>query len=48
MNDPSSPFEHSSSFEPGEASGAVRLGKFEAHYEELFAEVIEDGVITPE
>ncbi len=48
MIDPSSPFEHSSSFEPGEASGAVRLGKFEAHYEELFAEVIEDGVITPE
>lgn len=48
MNDASSPFEHSSSFEAGEASGAVRLGKFEAHYEELFAEVIEDGVITPD
>jgi hypothetical protein len=26
----------------------VRLGKFETHYEELFAEAIEDGVITTE
>ena len=39
-------FEHGGSFEQGEISGNVRLGKFEAHYEELFAEALEDGVIT--
>ncbi len=39
-------FEHGSGFEQGEVGGNVRLGKFEAHYEEIFAEVIEDGVIT--
>ena len=36
------------SFEQGELAGHVTLGKFEAHYEEIFAEVIEDGVITLE
>jgi hypothetical protein len=40
------------SFEPefaqGEVSGQLTLGKFQAHYEELFAEVIEDGIITAE
>jgi hypothetical protein len=41
-------FEHDAHFEAGEVSGHLRLGKFEAHYEELFAEVIEDGVITTE
>jgi hypothetical protein len=41
-------FEHEDKFEQGELSGALRLGKFEVHYEELFAEVIEDGVITLE
>lgn len=41
-------FEHSDGFEQGELAAQVRLGKFEAHYEEIFAEVIEDGVITPE
>ena len=41
-------FEHSASFEQGEVSGNVTLGKLEAHYEELFAEAIEDGVITVE
>jgi hypothetical protein len=41
-------FEHEDRFEQGELSGALRLGKFEVHYEELFAEVIEDGVITLE
>lgn len=35
-------------FSQGELSGEVKLGKFQGHYEELFAEVIEDGVITPE
>ncbi len=41
-------FEHAEDFEQGELAGQVTLGKFEAHYEEIFAEVIEDGVITPE
>jgi hypothetical protein len=39
-------FEHHEGFAPGELSGRVTLGKFEANYEELFAEAIEDGVIT--
>jgi hypothetical protein len=41
-------FEHAAEFEQGEVSGNLTLGKLEAHYEELFAEVIEDGVITAE
>jgi hypothetical protein len=41
-------FEHGEGFEQGELAGQVRLGKFESHYEEIFAEVIEDGVITLE
>ncbi|MFO0551259.1 MAG: hypothetical protein U0271_22915 [Polyangiaceae bacterium] len=41
-------FEHGGNFEQGEIAGNVRLGKFEAHYEELFAEALEDGVITAE
>lgn len=41
-------FEHAEGFEQGEQAAQVRLGKFEAHYEEIFAEVIEDGVITTE
>ena len=41
-------FEHQQGFTPGELAGQVHLGKHQAHYEELFAEVIEDGVITPE
>src|SRR5580692_3138696 len=41
-------FEHGEGFEQGELAGQVRLGKFESHYEEIFAEVIEDGVITVE
>lgn len=50
MSDPVdvAPFEHTSSFEPGEIVGGVGLGKFEAMYSELFAEVIDDGVITAE
>src|SRR5207237_7232633 len=36
-------FEHSAGFERGETSGDLRLGKLEMMYEELFAEVIEDG-----
>lgn len=41
-------FQHPGNFEQGELTGNVRLGKFEAHYEELFAEALEDGVITTE
>lgn len=41
-------FEHSAGFERGETSGDLRLGKLEMMYEELFAEVIEDGIITQE
>ncbi|CAN5813828.1 hypothetical protein BH09MYX1_BH09MYX1_45910 [soil metagenome] len=41
-------FEHQASFERGETSGNIQLGKLEMMYEELFAEVIEDGVITQE
>jgi hypothetical protein len=44
----SDPFVTDQSFEQGEVSGQVRLGRFEAEYEELFAEALEDGVITPE
>ena len=32
-----------SEFEAGEVSGNVQLGRLESYYEELFAEVIEDG-----
>jgi hypothetical protein len=41
-------FEHAEGYEQGELAGHVTLGKFESHYEEIFAEVIEDGVITVE
>ncbi len=41
-------FSHAQSFEQGELSGNVRLGKFEAQYEELFAVAYEDGIITVE
>jgi len=35
-------------FQPGAPSGGLGLGVLEAQYEELFAEVLEDGVITEE
>ncbi|HQP37960.1 MAG TPA: hypothetical protein PLI95_22410 [Polyangiaceae bacterium] len=41
-------FEVGAQFEAGEVSGNLQVGKFEAYYEELFAEVIEDGIITAE
>jgi hypothetical protein len=41
-------FEHIAGFVPGEISGALGLGPLEQQYEELFAEVLEDGVITAE
>jgi hypothetical protein len=46
MNDAT--FEHSQRFSLGEITGNMRLGKLEAMYEELYAEVIEDGIITQE
>jgi hypothetical protein len=41
-------FDVEPTFDRGQLSGNVRLGELEAHYEALFAEVIEDGVITPQ
>lgn len=41
-------FEHSASFDAGQVGGHVHVGRFEAAYEQLFAEVLEDGVITAE
>lgn len=41
-------FEHEKGFEAGAVSGNVHLGRLEGYYEELFAEVIEDGIITTE
>ncbi len=48
MSDQDFTFQYGAGFEAGEVSGNVRLGKFEAYYEALFAEVIEDGIITPQ
>jgi hypothetical protein len=48
MSETEATFQHEPSFEAGEIGGTIRHGKFEAMYEELFAEVIEDGVITQE
>jgi hypothetical protein len=41
-------FRHEQGFEAGAVSGNVQLGRLEGYYEELFAEVIEDGIITTE
>lgn len=48
MSETEAVFEHQASFEAGEIGGNMRHGKLEAMYEELFAEVIEDGIITQE
>src|ERR1700722_11939670 len=48
MTSPDTSFEHTASFVPGEISGSVGLGKLEAVYSELFADAIDDGVITAE
>ncbi|MEO6419187.1 MAG: hypothetical protein ABIP39_07260, partial [Polyangiaceae bacterium] len=48
MSDADVSFEQAAGFEQGEISGHVRLGKLESCYEELFADVIDDGVITTE
>ena len=46
MSEPT--FQHDASFTRGAETGAVQLGRFETMYEELFAEAMEDGVITLE
>src|SRR5882672_10648584 len=48
MSEVNPSFQYGQGFEHGEVSGNLRLGKLESYYEELFAEVIEDGVITTE
>src|SRR6186713_28695 len=39
-------FELGEGFDPGEIAGGLGLGPLETQYEELFAEALEDGVIT--
>jgi hypothetical protein len=41
-------FEHGAGFVAGEVSGGFGLGPLESQYEELFADALADGVITPE
>jgi hypothetical protein len=41
-------FEHAAGFAAAEVSGGFGLGPLETQYEELFAEVLEDGIITAE
>ncbi len=41
-------FDLGATFLPGEISGSLGLGPLEAQYEELFADVLADGVITAE
>ena len=45
--DPSA-FAHGEGFARGEVAGGLELGPLETQYQELFAEVLEDGVITSE
>lgn len=47
-HEPTGGFEHGSDFAPGEVSGGLTLGPLETQYQELFAEVLEDGIITSE
>ena len=48
MSEDARAFEHSAAFTPAELSGALGLGPLEAQYQELFADALEDGVITTE
>jgi hypothetical protein len=41
-------FEHGEGFAAAEVAGGFGLGPLETQYEELFAEVLEDGIITAE
>lgn len=45
---PSTGFELSTEFIAGERSGGLELGPFASQYQELFADALEDGVITAE
>src|SRR5689334_12219419 len=45
---PEGSFEHGADFSRGEVSGGLTLGPLETQYQELFAEVLEDGIITSE
>src|SRR5688572_4138131 len=45
---PGTDFALADDFQLGSVSGGIGLGVLEAQYEELFAEVLEDGVITEE
>jgi hypothetical protein len=47
-NDEAGAFQHGAGFSQGELSGGLGLGPLEMQYEELFAEALEDGVITAE
>ena len=40
-------FEHDASFTPGERVSSLGLGELEQRYQQLFADVLADGVITP-
>ncbi len=44
----SSGFDLGGGFAVGQASGGLDLGPFASHYQELFADALEDGVITTE
>lgn len=48
MSDEQHAFEHPEDFRPSAPSGGLGLGILESQYQELFAEALEDGVITPE
>jgi hypothetical protein len=41
-------FELGRGFDKGKVSGGIELGPYAAHYSELFADALEDGVITAE
>lgn len=43
-----SEFEHAEGFRAGEVAGGLALGPLETAYEELFADALEDGIITSE
>lgn len=48
MSDHQDAFEHPDDFRPSVPSGGIGLGVLESQYQELFAEALEDGVITAE
>jgi len=48
VSEEGSAFAHGTGFTAGEVAGGFALGPLELQYEELFAEVLEDGIITAE